>query len=313
MEPYHRLLLFELHFNPPSPLLPSLAVQYPCEFKSSGILPPTTAFTNWSRRGPTRRLRYNFRDELFTDDSDDRYGGFRSGGASSTKRVWWLDDDDEDADSDFDSDSWEVDDTKNEFPLFKVMAALGWMFPAIAVSMLVGTDQNALLMALAVPLGQTVVSLVVDKLWGRSTYEKRPKTRSWTQSRKKRPFSKTASTTETRARKEQDEEEEERRSNGSGNGYQSWVAKDGDDDGAHKKRDSKGGPGFGGWDELDRVGNETPRTKTTTMRNGRKVDGQRKQGNRVRMSRRRVREKPLLFRMLVAVFPFMSSWTGFLL
>ncbi|CAN0903347.1 hypothetical protein LINGRAHAP2_LOCUS22499 [Linum grandiflorum] len=294
---YRRLLLLQPHFNPPSPLLPSVSVQFPDEFQISEISPRDLLHLSCQKSASgtnlSWRLSYNFRDEQhFTDDGDDRYDGFRFGGASK-KRIWWLDDDEE-GDDDF--DSWQVGGSRNEFPVFKVISALGWMVPAIAVSMLVGTDQNALVMALAVPLVQTAVSVVVDKLWGRITYDS-PGTKSfWTKTRR-RPFNGGGSNrAQTRERKE--EEVESR----TGNGYQSWVS----------KSDSKGGMRFGGWDELDREGSEGP---SSGQNRSRKAEyGSTKQGNRVRMRRRRrVRDRPLLIRVLVSVFPFMSSWSSFLL
>ncbi|CAN1271323.1 hypothetical protein LINPERPRIM_LOCUS14187 [Linum perenne] len=297
---YRRLLLLQLHFNPPSPLVPSVAVQFPDEFNRAGISPYVGDLVRRKRASGANlswRLRYDFRDEqLFTDDTDDRYDGFRFGGASK-KRVWWQDDDEEE------DDSWEFGGSRNEFPIFKryvclyqVISALGWMVPAIAVSMLVGTDQNPFVMALAVPLVQTVVSIVVDKLWGRPAYDRPRTTKSWTKTsrRTRRPFSGAGSRTK--------EQEVESRS---GNGYQSWVASN---DGSRNSNSKD--PGFGGWDELDGEGSESQRVRNRS----RKGDGSRKQGNRVRMSRRRrVGDRPLWIRLLVSVFPFMSSWSSFLL
>lgn len=105
------------------------------------------------------------------------------------------------------------------------------MIPAIGISLLLGTGPNALLMAL-VPLGQSIFSLVFDKVWG--TTGNGPKFRPRTKRRRK-PFTKGASNKETRQAK-QDKEA------GKGRGsYHSWVVAD--------KGPFESGTTFGGWDE----------------------------------------------------------------
>lgn len=60
------------------------------------------------------------------------------------------------------------------------------MIPAIGISLLLGTGSNAFFMALAVPLGQTALSLVIDKVWGTTSSKPKPRTR--TRRTKKKPF-----------------------------------------------------------------------------------------------------------------------------
>lgn len=179
--------------------------------------------------------------------------------------------------------------------LLQVIKACGWMLPAIAVSLLLGTGPNAFFMALAVPLGQTALSLVFDKVWGSPSGSPKPRPRTKT---RKKPFARTTSRTKTSERKEENKA-------GEGKGsYQSWVVTD---DGSYKKS-AKREPRFGGWDELDRENHKVPK-RTPTQ----KADGLPKQQNKGKLSRRgRARDTPLLLRLMIAVFPFLASWTKFL-
>ena len=169
--------------------------------------------------------------------------------------------------------------------------AFGWMLPAIAISMLLGTGPNPLIMALALPLGQTAISLAIDRVWGRTS--NRPKSRYQT---KKKPFSRAARNTRMNEEKRGENKNCEGRET-----YKSWVG--GAPDGSVKN--SKTAPSFGGWDELEKEGaaNKIPR---------RAPDEQPRQQKKGKLSRRRNREKPLLLRLLIAVFPFLGSWAKLL-
>lgn len=163
------------------------------------------------------------------------------------------------------------------------------MLPAIGISLLLGTGTNAFIMALAVPLGQTVISLAFDKLWGWTIDG--PKTKGRAKTRKK-PFSRATNEAQTTMGKQK---------KGPSSSYQSWVSRDG----SNRRGNSKG-QRFGGWDDLDR----TTRAYRTS---GGKEEGSEQKSNTGKLSRvGRVRERPLLFRLLVAAFPFLASWTRFL-
>ncbi|GAY56648.1 hypothetical protein CUMW_173490, partial [Citrus unshiu] len=88
---------------------------------------------------------------------------------------------------------------------------------------------------------KSVLSLAFDKLWGRTGNipKSRPRTR-----RKEKPFAKAASSSKTSQSKQENKAANGRRS------YQSWVVADGV---SYEKRD-KSGPKFGGWDDLDKKG-----------------------------------------------------------
>ncbi|KAJ6744285.1 hypothetical protein OIU79_030574 [Salix purpurea] len=244
----------------------------------------------WKNHGPTStgRSRFNFEDELNTDsgDYDDEFGFSGTG----KQRVWWLDDDD------WDDDDLDDDDEENEFGVIKVIKAFGWMIPAVAVSFLLGTDNpNAFLMALAVPLGQTALSLVLDKVWGTTSTNR--KRRSRTKTRKK-PSARASSKT-----KKTEPKAGEYKTNEQKGSYQSWVAAT---DGGSTKKNTSRAPGFGGWDDLDKT------SYKAAGRRSQKGDERPKQNEGKLSRRRRVRDRPLLLRLLIAVFPFLDSWSKFL-
>lgn len=171
------------------------------------------------------------------------------------------------------------------------------MFPAIAISLLLGTGPNAFLMALAVPLGQSLVSLAVDRVWGSPS--NRQKSRPRTKSRRK-PFTRTTTNSKSSHVKQENEARK-----GKGN-YQSWVATEGS---SHEKG-GKTGPRFGGWDELDKeVGNQKA-SKIPSSQIENEIPNQQKKDKLSRLGR--MRDKPLLLRLLIAVFPFLGSWTKLL-
>ncbi|KAF2609915.1 hypothetical protein F2Q70_00009582 [Brassica cretica] len=162
-----------------------------------------------------------------------------------------------------------------------VFRTLSWMLAPIGLSMLLGTDSNAGLMALAVPLVQSVMSLVFSKVLSRPSVV-RPVGRS-----RRRTFSRTR---KARQVKNMNGDSVDK------GGYKSWMV--GGDAG-----DNSTGSVYGGWDDLDKR-NEIPSNDNVRPE---------QQSKRRNSSRRwRVKEKPLLLRMLFAAFPFLSSWTKLL-
>lgn len=170
--------------------------------------------------------------------------------------------------------------------------SFGWMLPAIISSLLLATGPKAFLMALAIPLGQSALSLVFQKISGRKPSK---------QKRKGRNKQKTSA---RYARKVKIEEEEATESEGTRRGamgYQTWVG--GNDVQADKN--SQDSPRFGGWDDLDR---RTTFNKGSAQRSAQNANGE----LRSKLSRKRGKgETPLLLRLLIAVFPFLGTWTKF--
>ncbi|KAK6915305.1 hypothetical protein RJ641_020422, partial [Dillenia turbinata] len=115
-----------------------------------------------SERIRNGRPRFNLDNDEGEED-DDGYGfGFRNNGK---RRKWWSDESWDDYDDDDDDDGFGgllVDSIDTDW-IFKVFQAFGWIIPALFLSMILGTGSNALLMALALPLGQSFISLVIDK------------------------------------------------------------------------------------------------------------------------------------------------------
>ncbi|XVF06466.1 hypothetical protein REPUB_Repub06bG0050500 [Reevesia pubescens] len=233
----------------------------------------------------SHRTGGQFRFDPLTDeyDDDDEFE-FRS---AAKQRTWWSDFDDYDDVWDFDED--------DEFWVFKVFRAFGWILPAIVISLLLGTGPNAFIMALAVPLGQSALSLVFDKVSGRVSknrkFTSRPKT-------KKKHFTRAANNVRAKNGKQ-----EASKCGGEKGSYSSWL----NTDGSLRDKDTKKAPKFGGWDQLD---DEVETQKRASSQKGNGQPKQQKKGKYSRIGR--VRETPLLLRLLIAVFPFLGSWTRFL-
>ncbi|XP_065854765.1 uncharacterized protein [Euphorbia lathyris] len=218
----------------------------PHEFAHNRSFPfPTRHYLGWNNSrstSSTRRSGINFEDELYAYGDDD----FRFTGASK-QRVWWSNDEINKWFDDDDDDDDDKEEEEDEFWIFKVFRAFGWMVPAIGISLLLRTGTNDFytannfFTALAVPLGQTALSLVIDKVWGSKSQRSKPRgrkrTRTRTRSRKK-PFVRPRSREETSKRKDNTTREEE-------GGYESWMAAAGS---SRKKNGKKVHP-FGGWDE----------------------------------------------------------------
>lgn len=284
-----QLLPLPVTATAPPPPSPFLNLKFPVPKRRRFANSPPTAAPRWDSNAETvRTQRFRFNDFVSDDDDDDDEDYEFDFGRKEEQRTWWFDDSpgiDDDGEFEF----WE-ESVDGFGVVFKVFRAFGWMLPAIAISMLLGTGPNALIMALALPLGQTALSLAIDKVWGRTS--NRPKPRSQT---KKKPFSQAARNTRMN-----EEKRGENKENCKGREtYKSWV---GAPDGSVKG--SKTAPSFGGWDELDKEGvaNKTPR---------RVPDGPPRQQKKSKLSRRN-RETPLLLRLLIAVFPFLGSWAKLL-
>lgn len=176
----------------------------------------------------------------------------------------------------------------------QVLQAFGWMVPAVLVSMLLGTGTNTIIMALALPLAQSALSLIMDTFSGTPYNRARPKSRT-----RKRTYARAKTNARTR-------EGEQNTQSGKGvRGYGSWVRSND----VPNEKEAKTTQSFGGWDELDNPAtasaNKTP--KTTPAQEPNKT---RQQWSEGKLSRRiSKKETPLLLRLLIAVFPFLGSWT----
>ncbi|RZS28503.1 hypothetical protein BHM03_00062107 [Ensete ventricosum] len=228
---------------------------------------------------------------------------FRDGGARgeegegdsrrSDKRRWWSDDSDEDFEA-FDDDPVEQD-PWDMIWIFKVFKSYGYLLPAIIASMLLATGPKAFLMALALPLGQSAISLAIDKVWGGQQTRGKSKKKSFTRSNEgyKRQWQDRRSSYNSPGRHD----------------YQSWVSMDpGVDD---KAKTSE--PSLGGWDDLDRQGGSPSGRARQQPSTPPKRSPQSELVKKGKLSKRgRYKDAPLFLRLLIAVFPFLGSWTRIL-
>ncbi|KAL9257625.1 hypothetical protein AKJ16_DCAP03583 [Drosera capensis] len=279
----HRLLNLPLSPNPNRttchPLKPS-----PTNLRRCSATSPRP-FGDSNAEG-VRTGRFEFRDE-----EPVRFEGSRA------RRKWWYDDE-EDEDEEENEEGfgvWEEAGGGLDW-MFKLLKAFGWMLPAVIISLLVGTP-NTLIMALALPLGQSAISLVLDKLWGGSGYREKPRSRA-----ERDPFERASRRTKAR-------EKTRERNPGTSQqprSYQSWTSMNH----GRAKHGGRGRMNFGGWDELDKQGGESGDVfREKKVQDDTRDDDLPRQQTNGKLSRRRKREKPLFFRMLIAVFPFLGSWT----
>ncbi|CAL4948195.1 unnamed protein product [Urochloa decumbens] len=142
----------------------------------------------------------------------------------------------------------------------KVFKTYGFLLPVMLVSMFAATGPKAFLMAMAIPLGQSAISFLLDAIWGRRRSNRDDRWRRPFQEEEDYPDDTTDFATGGRGNRYSSSRSynEGRRKQYS---YQSWVSNDfagaaSDDDNSTKSSSSQGGEGkkssgnFGGWDEI---------------------------------------------------------------
>lgn len=211
----------------------------------------------------------------------------------------------------------------------QVFKSYGWALPVILLNLFFATGPKAFLMTLALSLGQSAVTLAFEKLSGRSQSKQKAKVRVRKKTRNR--FRRTV-----RNVKMEEEVLERKKSRKRTNDYQSWVVSND----ISVNEGDQGATSFGGWDELDGIGPtrmssamESGSKRTTmekgnfskkdskseeldglgpmrmpsTMESGSKRTTTKEKGN-LCMKESKSNE-PLLLRLLIAVFPFLGSWT----
>ncbi|KAI4338086.1 hypothetical protein L6164_016438 [Bauhinia variegata] len=245
----------------------------------------STKYRRWDSNAETvrsRKFNFNFKGKGENDDEEeekvDEFG---------KKRQWWSDESpgmEEET-----SGIWE--EAVDNLWIFEIFRSYGWTLPIIILSWLLASGPKAFLMALVLPLGQSALQLAFEMLWGKA--ESKPKRKS---RMRRKPPTRTATGTKRK------EEEETQNARGAKAGYQSWV----DENYSSVNRGSRDERSFGGWEDLDRSG---PATSSSGMRGA----AQRTPTEMGKLSRReRKRDRPLLLRLLIALFPFLGSWTKML-
>ncbi|XP_028773455.1 uncharacterized protein LOC114730538 [Neltuma alba] len=246
----------------------------------------STKYPRWDSNAEAvrdRKFNFNFRGKGADEDEDDDEEEYEK------KRRWWWSDEPPEFEEET---SWTWEDAIDSVWIFKVFKSYGWTFPIIILSWLVATGPKAFLMALALPLGQSALALAFEKLWGRDKSKPKRKSRM-----RRKPTARTVRG--TKVQEEPEPEETQRRRKGK-TSYQSWV------DNGSVGKDEQSAPSFGGWDDLDRTG---PTTRSSRGGNGseRLTEEKGKLSRAVRKS-----DRPLLVRLLIALFPFLGSWTKML-
>ncbi|MED6225755.1 hypothetical protein PIB30_096796 [Stylosanthes scabra] len=265
---------FSIFHSRPSPWRPL----HPKPYSHSRVSCSNNNFPRWDSNAETFRQR-NFNPRT---EPDERKREYRS------KRRWWSD---EPPDIDEGSSGGVWEEVIDSIWIFQVFKSYGWALPFIIASFLLSTGPKAFLMALALPLGQSALQLAFEKLWGQP--ESKPK-RKYRTRRKPRGMNSTTV---------DEEAEENPRTRTGATGYQSWVVEE--NNGSAAGGGSQESPSFGGWDDIERSRSSRP---------SRGMDGSRKTPKEAgRLSRREGKsDTPLLLRLLIAVFPFLASWTKIL-
>ncbi|KAG0454203.1 hypothetical protein HPP92_025507 [Vanilla planifolia] len=279
---------FSIPPNSAHPLISNLA-----SFAALCSPPPPTTTRRCCRPARCRRAVSSF-DPNAESIRGGRFG-FRSESSVGEEGVdcgqdrrgkWWSDSPSEDdyIDEEFDPSDDEFDGSErlwDKIWIFKVFKAYGYLLPAIIASMLLASGPKAFLMALAVPLGHSAISIAMEKLQGDKRH-------------RRKPFSSSRSEF---GKQGKDEWSDFRKSDV----YESWVEADvGLDD---KRVSESEPPNFGGWDELD-----GRRVDARWQPNG--SNGSTKSGHAMssKFSKKSYGDTPLLLRLLVAMFPFLGSW-----
>ncbi|VAH18528.1 hypothetical protein VPH35_009032 [Triticum aestivum] len=256
----------------------------------------------------------------------------------TSSRRWWSDDQfdvEEEEEEEFGSEG-SFGSAREMFdePWFtKVFRVYGYVLPVLLASMLVTTGPQAFLMAMAIPLAQSVLSFAISKIgsFGRRRRDEEEYdddgyyysdygSGGWEAEEQYSSNSSTyrgdSSTSSSRYQQQQQEESAD----------SDPTVESGDIDGTTgaAARSESGNIGFGGWDELeegdDRRRSSRWRARASpadTATAGGAVRTSRPPATRRRRSRgaaaARYRQAPLPMRLLVALFPFLGSWFRILL
>ncbi|XP_031098199.1 uncharacterized protein LOC116002241 [Ipomoea triloba] len=205
-------------------------------------------------------------------------------------------DDEEEDDDDGEGGFFDfIDEFLDSIWILKVFQSYGWTFIPILLSILISSGLKAFLMALALPVGQSVLTFSFQKLWAVALNKPRRKN-------KKRPRNRTPINNNVR-RKGQ------RPSTRNGKtGYRPGTTRVYDS----PSRNDQDAPTFGGWDEL--IDQRRDFNMEPPMTSPRPSVGPSRTATEKGKLNRSGRENgaPLLLRLLIAVFPFLSSWTKML-
>ncbi|KAL8026490.1 hypothetical protein ABFX02_14G031000 [Erythranthe guttata] len=236
-----------------------------------------------SRRWDSNAESYNSKNFNF-DDNDESQGFY-----DSTTEQWDV-----------------FDEYIDSIWIFKVFSSFGWMLPIIIASLLLANGLKAFLLALALPLGQSTFAFAIQKYQnGGKTKTKAKPVNTKTKKRSSRSYKSRNSKLEEVAEwigSERSRKKKNKKRNN--NGYQSWVLKN--EDKSMSSIDRSHESDFGGWDEFDEG---TRFYEESSRRESRESIGL--EGNLVEKKENRGLSEsygPSLLKLLVSIFPFLSSW-----
>nr|XP_043632059.1 uncharacterized protein LOC122603426 [Erigeron canadensis] len=279
------VLDFPTRIHPPPPALVVVKQRDHQTWQGIHIHHPPSIFNIYPRTTPTIIL-YRRRTDANSRRWDSNAETFRT-----RNYAFDFDDDDNDFEVVDDANEWLniLEDFIDGVWIFKAFRSFGWMLPAIISSLLLTSGPKAFLMALAIPIGQSALSMLFQTVWGR------PKSKTKNRSKSKRRARPPPPHANVYVDVDDVQEEYSKEDRKRATGYQTWVAGDGSSD----KKSNNSSSSFGGWEELD--------GRATGSRNGKQRTSKSKISKRDRRS-----ETPLLMRLLIAVFPFLGSWTKML-
>ncbi|WCJ24158.1 hypothetical protein M5689_006139 [Euphorbia peplus] len=234
----------------------------------------------------SHKFKFKFRDKKNTI-----YGNNDAG--DGQRRRWWSDEP-----PFMEEDQQPLPSLFDTLWILKLSKFYGWILPPMIISTLIATGLKTFLVVFSLSLGQSILSFAFQKLTGTTRSKPRPRPRA--RKRRKQPFV-TYPGNVGRVDKEEGNQE-----NVEGNGVpRSWVV---NDDGS-VKNEKTGATSFGGWDEMDGMESMRRRIPRQAAPNGKKPS----MGMGGKLGKRREEsDAPLLLRLLIAVFPFLASWTNML-
>ena len=229
---------------------------------------------------PLNRRGYRYRICAVAEEGEGRYGRTERGKRGRKRRQLWeelLEDNVEEDDDGGDSgkiDLWKIlEEIVDNVWILKAFKSYGYLLPFILLSLFFSTGPKAFLISLGVAIGPSLLFLAFQKLVG---WDKRRRTSTANQ------FG-------------IEIEEDERRSRIR---YSPSQVRNSGSAGMASN--------FGGWDELEVPGtvvSEQPRTEPRRKPMMKK---------RKKIRREEAAAQPLLLRLLVSLFPFLSSYTNML-
>lgn len=197
-----------------------------------------------------------------------------------------------------------LDDYIDSIWIFKVFRSFGWMLPAIILSMLLTTGPKAFLLALAVPIGQSTFAFAIERYLNRD--KMKPKRKSRTKAGRRRSQAYSSRNIKFKDGEKRSVRQEERKKE---KGFPSWASNK--DVSVSSSSNGQSASSFGGWDELDEVV-ESPLGSTATRKATQSASGFQR-SSPAEKGKTGEQKAPLFLRLLISMFPFLSSLTDIFL